>query len=238
MNIIFICFVHFLIPYVQVNGERMVMLCPRTRVSSWGSLALCWTEFKSYSKVKASLFRQIHIQRGFPDRLLGKESACNARDSGHAGSIPGSGRSPGKELGNPLQYSWAFPGGTVVKNLPTNTEDARGTSSIPGWWRSPGVGHDNPFQYYYLENSINRRAWQSMGSQRVRHNWVYTHKHTTILAWKVLWTEVAGCSPKERLSTQAHTFRRQNVIHLRNAPGHGSHLGKWEGPWPKRWLVF
>ena len=34
--------------------------------------------------------------------LSGKESACNARD---LGSIPGVGRSPGGEHGNPLQYS-------------------------------------------------------------------------------------------------------------------------------------
>ena len=32
----------------------------------------------------------------------GKESACNAEDTG---SIPGSGRSPGEENGNPLQHS-------------------------------------------------------------------------------------------------------------------------------------
>jgi len=32
----------------------------------------------------------------------GKDSACN---SGDVGSIPGSGRSPGKGKGNPLQYS-------------------------------------------------------------------------------------------------------------------------------------
>ena len=32
----------------------------------------------------------------------GKESACNAED---LGSTPGSGRSPGEENGNPLQYS-------------------------------------------------------------------------------------------------------------------------------------
>jgi len=31
-----------------------------------------------------------------------KESACNEGDHG---SIPGSGRSPGEENGNPLQYS-------------------------------------------------------------------------------------------------------------------------------------
>ena len=39
---------------------------------------------------------------GFPGGLDGKESVCNAEN---LGSIPGSGRSPGKESGNPLQYS-------------------------------------------------------------------------------------------------------------------------------------
>ena len=39
---------------------------------------------------------------GFPQSSVGKESACNAGDSG---SIPGSGRSPGEGNGNPLQYS-------------------------------------------------------------------------------------------------------------------------------------
>ena len=37
-----------------------------------------------------------------PGDLDGKESACNAGD---LGSIPGSGRSPRKGNGNPLQYS-------------------------------------------------------------------------------------------------------------------------------------
>ena len=36
---------------------------------------------------------------------MGKESACNARDTGNVGSIPGLGRSPGGEHGSPLQYS-------------------------------------------------------------------------------------------------------------------------------------
>ena len=34
-----------------------------------------------------------------------KEFTCNAGDTGDASSIPGSGRSPGEENGNPLQYS-------------------------------------------------------------------------------------------------------------------------------------
>ena len=42
---------------------------------------------------------------GFPDGLTHKESACNAGDTGDAGSVPGSGRSPGEGNGNPLQYS-------------------------------------------------------------------------------------------------------------------------------------
>ena len=38
---------------------------------------------------------------GFPDSLVGKESACNAGDPG---SIPGQERSPGGGKGYPLQY--------------------------------------------------------------------------------------------------------------------------------------
>jgi len=41
--------------------------------------------------------------QGLPWWLSGKESVCNAGD---VGSIPGSGRSPGEENSNPLQYSY------------------------------------------------------------------------------------------------------------------------------------
>ena len=49
---------------------------------------------------------------GCPDSSVGKESACNA------GSIPGSGRPPGEEIGYPLQYSWSSLVAQLVKNLP------------------------------------------------------------------------------------------------------------------------
>ena len=39
-----------------------------------------------------------------PLRLNSKESACSAGAAGDAGSIPGSGRSPGEGNGYPLQY--------------------------------------------------------------------------------------------------------------------------------------
>ena len=48
-----------------------------------------------------------------------KESACNARDPG---SIPRSGRSPGKETSYPLQYSWVSLVAQLVKNPPTMWE--------------------------------------------------------------------------------------------------------------------
>ena len=47
------------------------------------------------------VFHCMYIQ-SFPGGSDGKESACNA---GNLGSIPGSGRSPGEENGNPLQHS-------------------------------------------------------------------------------------------------------------------------------------
>ena len=40
---------------------------------------------------------------GLPGGSDSKESACNAGD---AGLIPGSGRFPGEENGNPIQYSY------------------------------------------------------------------------------------------------------------------------------------
>ena len=41
---------------------------------------------------------------GFPGGASGKEFACNVGDTGKMGLIPGSGRSPRRRNGNPLQY--------------------------------------------------------------------------------------------------------------------------------------
>ena len=56
---------------------------------------------------------------GFPDSSVGKESTCNAGDPG---LIPGLERSPGEEIGYPLQYSWASLVAQLVKNLPAMQE--------------------------------------------------------------------------------------------------------------------
>ena len=44
----------------------------------------------------------IMLSRGFPGGSDGKESTCNAGDSG---LMPGTGRTPGERNGYPLQYS-------------------------------------------------------------------------------------------------------------------------------------
>ena len=54
------------------------------------------------------------VNMGFPDSSVGKESTCNAGDPG---SISGLGRSPGEEIGYPLQYTWASLVAQLVKNL-------------------------------------------------------------------------------------------------------------------------
>ena len=48
----------------------------------------------------------LHLYLGFPDGSAGKETTCNAGDTGDAGSVPGLGRSPGGGNDNPLQYSY------------------------------------------------------------------------------------------------------------------------------------
>ena len=52
---------------------------------------------------------------GLPESSVGKESACNAEDSG---SIPGAGRSAGEGIGYALQYSWASLVAQLVRNPP------------------------------------------------------------------------------------------------------------------------
>ena len=69
----------------------------------------------------------------------GKESAGN---SGDPSSIPGSGRSSGKGIGYPLQYSWDSLVAQLVKESACNVGDP---SSIPGLERCPGEGNGNPF---------------------------------------------------------------------------------------------
>ena len=54
-----------------------------------------------------------------------------------------------------------FSGGTVVKKPLANAGDARGAGSVLGLGRSPGEGNGDSLQYSFLENPMERRAWQA-----------------------------------------------------------------------------
>ena len=70
-----------------------------------------------YIEILRSCFGQSQLMA--PHSSVGKESACNAGDPG---SIPGSGKSPGEEIGYPLQCSWASTVARLVKNPPAMRE--------------------------------------------------------------------------------------------------------------------
>ena len=55
-----------------------------------------------YCSLCSEMLNTLGLISGFPGEAHGKEFACNAEDPG---LISGSGRSPGEENGNPLQYS-------------------------------------------------------------------------------------------------------------------------------------
>ena len=96
---------------------------------------------------------------------VGKESACIARDPG---SILVLGRSTGKGIGYPLQYSWASLVAQLEKNPPIMWET---------WVRS--LGWEDPLEKGMATHSSIldwEIPWteepgrlQSMGSQRVGH---------------------------------------------------------------------
>ena len=48
------------------------------------------------------------------------------------------------------------------KESTCNAGDTRDVSLIPGIGRSPKGGHDNPIWYFYLENPMDRGAWQAV----------------------------------------------------------------------------
>ena len=91
--------------------------------------------------------------RGFPGSSAGKESACNAGDSG---SIPGLGRSLVEGKGYPFQHSWVSLVAQTVKNLPAMQET---------WVRSLG--------------------WEDLLEKGKA-------THSSILAWRIPWTEEPG----------------------------------------------
>ena len=88
---------------------------------------------------------------GFPGSSTGKEPTCNSRNPT---SIPGSGSSPGKGIGYPLQYSWTFLVAQMVKNA---GDQVRSLGQEEPLEKRNGY----PTQYSCLENSMDIGVWQA-----------------------------------------------------------------------------
>ena len=96
-----------------------------------------------------------------------------------------------------------------VKKPPARAGYVRDMGSVPRSGRSPGEGHGNPLQCSFLENPVNREAWQAtvygVAKEQTRLNdlapmYLHTQEdplekematHSSNLAWKIPWTEEA-----------------------------------------------
>ena len=109
---------------------------------------------------------------------------CNAGDPVW---IPGSGKSSGEGISYPLQYSWASLLAQLVKNPPAMWET---------WVRS--LCWEDPLEKgkaTYSSILAWRIPWtvESMGSQRVRHDWAtFTFMH-----WRRKWQPTLVFLPRE-----------------------------------------
>ena len=114
-----------------------------------------------------------------------KNLLATAGDVRDAGSVPEVGRSPGERHGNPLQYSylenptdrraWQATVHGITKNqtqlntlahtytMATERYSCKlmNSGDLPVYERSHEEGNGNPLQYSYLENPMDRGAWQA-----------------------------------------------------------------------------
>ena len=76
------------------------------------------------------------------------------------------------------KVTWSYKGFPCGSDSKASAYIVGDLGLIPGSGRSPGEGNGNPLQYACLENPMDRGPGrlQSMGSQRVGHNWmINTH---------------------------------------------------------------
>ena len=140
------------------------------------------------------VFAQVPLAN-FPHSAVGKEFTSNAGDPS---LIPGSRRSPGEGIGYPLQCSWASLVAQLVKNLAAMWET---------WVWS--LGREDPLEKGKATHSsiLAWRIVQSMGWQRVGHNWV---TFTSLSHWpkKIIWP-----SPKLR-GLEIHAIYHKTMAKL------------------------
>ena len=127
----------------------------------WNTPAISWLQ----------IFRHAHPSAGFPGSTAGKESTHNAGDPS---LIPGSGRLPGDGICYPVQYSW-FPWWLTKYRIRLQCGRRRfdpwvGKISWRRAWQHILVFLPGESPWTEEPSEL-----QSMGSQRVGHDWGTKH---------------------------------------------------------------
>ena len=125
------------------------------------------TQTDSVNPERLPVIQRTLYQQDFPRASDSKGSACNAGDQG---SIPGSGRSPGKGIGYPLQYSWVFLVAQTVKDPPEIQETGVQSPGKEDLLEKATATHSNILAWRIAWTEEPGGLW-SMGWQRVRHDW-------------------------------------------------------------------
>ena len=87
------------------------------------------------------------------------------------------------------QWDWASLVAQMVKESSCNAGD---WDSIPGLGRCPREGNGNPLKYSWLENSMDRGAWQAtVQGLSKSQTWLNTTHHKTVM-------KVCDCSYKKK----------------------------------------
>ena len=100
-------------------------------------------------------------------KTLTQKDMCTPRPLQHCSQLPRHGNLSVHQWVNRWRKRSAYlglPDGLVVKNPPASSGDARNALSVPESGRSPGEGNGHPDQYSFLEDHMDRGAWQELQS--------------------------------------------------------------------------
>ena len=158
----------------------------------------------------------ISTVKGYPERSVGKECACNARDPS---SIPGSGRSTGEGKGYPLQYSGL-----------ENFMDCTVHGVAKSWhnWLSLSIGKGKEFhkiQHSFTIKTLNKLGregiWASLVAQLVKNLPAMQELLVWFWGWEdPLEKEMATHSSILTLEKPMDRGARQAIVHGVTRVGH------------------
>ena len=138
-------------------------------------LISCWAMTQTQVSLAFKLLCLFQHCTELPWWLSNKESTCNAEDSGDLGLIPGLGRSPGEENGNPLHYSclwnsmdrgaWQF---AVYRFTESYTAEHTHTLPNRGIWYWLMPGQDSVVRAHERRSPKSTEATGDRGAERQR----------------------------------------------------------------------